>query len=229
MTPRPPRESALPLVGILCSGVGLLFPPLLLVGLGIGIAALVTKKGSQVQAVLAVLVPLVAMTIFGVLLVIALPKFRAQMARRDVERWQRECKWNLKAAAAAERAYFADHEKYEEHPAAIGFAPERGNRYLYLLAVSGPVDPNSTPPVVDAVGVGLDPTIGSTAEVLAAIPPNLRSQLGIHGTCPACSITMLCATNLDTDPTLDVWTISTDARPGIPAGAAHLEVEDLTQ
>jgi hypothetical protein len=67
--PEPTRRgSSLPIVGLVCSGLGLMFPPLLIVGLTLGIISVVQKKGSPMQSALAVAIPVVAMLIFGVLL-----------------------------------------------------------------------------------------------------------------------------------------------------------------
>ena len=231
MTPAPPpaRESSLPLVGIILSGVGLIFPPLLIAGLLVGVVALAQKKGSQVQAVLAVLIPLVASTIFGILLVVALPKYRAQVERNTAQRQRGECRANLKGAFTAQRSYFAEKDAFDEHPAKVGFVPERRNRYAYVFAAAGPVPPHVADPALGDVGVGVDPDQGSNAAVMAAIPAHLLAQLGQRGTCPDCAITMLCAANLDRDPALDVWTISTAARPGSAAGELHQESDDLSE
>ncbi|MBS1151048.1 MAG: Type pilin PilA [Myxococcaceae bacterium] len=241
-----PAQSPLPLVAVICSGVGLMFPPLLIVGLGLGIVALKRKQGSQVQAVLAVAIPLLAAMIFGILAVTALPKYRAALAQRkaaeqqarqavagmqaEAERLsqQAECPAALKQAWAAERAWFAEHDGYEEHPARLGFLPPPANRYLYLFAASGPVPPRHGAPAADDTGIGPDPQHGPPEPLLAALPAQVRSGLGVHGRCPECEITILCAANLDADPTLDVWTISTAARPGVAAGEPHPESDDLS-
>ncbi len=81
MTPNPPEvaESALPKVALICSLVGLLFPPLLLLGLALGSFALVSKKGSRMQALLSVVIPLAALVIFGILFAVQWPKYQAAL------------------------------------------------------------------------------------------------------------------------------------------------------
>ena len=54
----------------------------------------------------------------------------------------------------------------------------------------------------------------------------------LRGECPACSVTMLCATQLDSDETPDVWTVSTVERAGsqgekIAGGIAWCDVDDV--
>jgi hypothetical protein len=66
---------------MIVSGLGLIVPPLLLVGLVIGIVALVKKKGNPVLAILAVLIPLVAALIFAILFAIAAPRYREQLQK----------------------------------------------------------------------------------------------------------------------------------------------------
>ncbi len=56
-------------------------------------------------------------------------------------------------------------------------------------------------------------------------------QVGISGTCPAsCQITIVGAGNIDDDPTIDVWSISTGSRiidgQSVPAGVPHNHVDD---
>ncbi len=112
----------------------------------------------------------------------------------------------------------------------MGFAPERGNRYLYAFAGEGPIEPNTGAPLKDAVGVGRDRALGlgaSNADALAAMPADLKLELGLRGKCPSCEITMVGVGNIDNDLGLDVWSLSSADRPGIPAGTPHDDVRDL--
>lgn len=125
---------------------------------------------------------------------ISAPKF---MRFQDRSR-QSECKGQLRALATAERAFFAEHDRYTTKPAELGYSPEPGNRYQYRLgplpdeAIS--VDTRKHP---DAVPALLD----------AAIPPGVQAKLGLQG-CPACELTVTCAGNVDDDPAIDVWSIT---------------------
>lgn len=167
-----------------------------------------------------------------------LPSYRAPPRAR-----QSECKTNLKGAFIAERSFYVEKDRYAEHPVEVGFAPERGNRYVYLLAESGPLEDRSVAvatPDPSHVGIGVDsvryPGADSTA-LRAALPSRVAAQLGVKPTCsgctcPQCEITMACIGNIDDDPDLDVWTISTAARTdptgdSVPPGMPFNELNDL--
>ncbi len=81
-----PAASSLPLVGMVVSGLGLIVPPLLIVGLAIGVVALVRKKGSPMLGALAVLIPLVALMIFALLFLTAVPRYRTQLSSQLLTR-----------------------------------------------------------------------------------------------------------------------------------------------
>ena len=87
------------------------------------------------------------------------------------------------------------------------------------------------------VGQGFDevehPSLHTDA-VDAAIPKVVRNVVGLSGQCPACSIVMLCASELDGDATAEVWTVSTLERLGgngekIVGGMPWLESDDVMQ
>lgn len=135
-----------------------------------------------------------------------------------------ECRANLQTIIAQEVALHADHQRYSTHPADIGFAPSTGNRYLYLLDGQGQVtrrDDQPSPPIRQSIGIGPDTrTRHVTAEWLRErFPADLLPALGVHGDCPACTMTAGCVGNLDDDDDVDVWTISTDDRQ---IGAEHV-------
>lgn len=128
---------------------------------------------------------------------IAAPKFMRFQDRSS----QGECKSQLKAISTAERAYYAEFDRYSSKFSDIGFGVEKGNRYQYRIgsgalgeeAIS--VDTQKHP---DSVPVALD----------AAIPAALHAKLGVTGTCPECELTATCVGNVDSDDTLDVWSIT---------------------
>ncbi len=79
--------------------------------------------------------------------------------------------------------------------------------------------------------VGIPSSEGGVDEKLSTL---LRPQLGLQGECPACQLTMACAAQLDADPTLDVWTVSTFERTGgngarIPAGMPWVDSDDVRE
>ncbi len=230
MTPNPPAartSSSLPVVGLVCSVLGFCVPPLLPVGIVLGVIALVQAKGSKTLAALAVALPVAAIPVFGILAAIAIPNFIKFQARAK----QGEVKTNLHAAFVAEKAFYEESKTFSLHPEQIGFAPERGNRYLYVFAMKGTVAPNTGAPSKDAMGVGIDtqkfPTMSNELS-LNTIPREVADKVGVSGQCPECEVTIVAAGNIDNDPTMDVWTVSSADRPGTAAGVPFNEVNDLT-
>jgi aldehyde dehydrogenase (NAD+) len=138
--PRPPpsssEPSALPIVALVLAIVGLRVPPLR----GAIVLAVVSLVKSHEPAyaprkglaIAALIVPLAAVPI-GVLAAIAIPSFIKYSARSK----QSESKMYLKAAFNAEKAYDAEHDTYVTDVEQLGFAPDRGNRYLSLFDVEG--------------------------------------------------------------------------------------------
>ena len=204
----------MPIVALVFTLLGFCLPPLLIVGVIIGIVALIQNKGSLAVAIVSVVLPVTAIPVIGILAAIAIPNFIKFQARSK----QSECKANLKSAFIAEKSYFAEHDAYDAHPSVVGFSPEKGNRYLYAFADG------------DGTSVGAD-TVKfkeiSNEKLFDGIPAAVKAELGLHGKCPDCSITIACAGNVDNDPTVDVWTISTLDRPGSPPGTVTNVVDDI--
>lgn len=236
MTPespgRPPpsaEPAVLPLVALVCAILGLCLPPLLAVAIVLAIISLV-KSGEpgyasrKSLAIAALVIPVALLPVIGVLAAIAIPNFIRYQSRAR----QSECKSNLKAAFVAEKAYYAEADRYSVHVAEVGFLPERGNRYLYLFDTQGPVlGPGGS---VDPGHVGVGPDSqrhpqANLAAFRAASPADVGAQLGVQGDCPDCDVTIACVGDIDNDATLDVWSVSTRERvdpegvsvpPGVP-------------
>ena len=143
-----------------------------------------------------------------------------------------ECRSSLRSIIGLQFAYYSEQKKYSVHPVEIGFAPSQGNRYLYLFASEGQLtrrDELASPPLGESVGYGPDskrrPVL--LEDLLIKLPAELRSLLGLSGTCPDCDVTVACVGNLDADPEVDVWTISTKDRPGAARGTAIHHLKDL--
>lgn len=240
--PRPPpsstEPSALPIVALVLAIVGMCVPPLLVVAIVLAVVSLVKshepayapRKG---LAIAALIIPLAAVPVIGVLAAIAIPNFIKFGARSK----QSEAKVHLKVAFTAEKAYFADHDAYVTDVEQLGFAPDRGNRYLYLFDVEGAVREQGTPPGPGFVGVGADaerfPEV-DLARYRAALPPDLARELGVRGTCPDCDVTVAAIGNNDNDDTLDVWSISTRERVdrdgvSVPPGVPMHHVDDTRE
>src|SRR2546428_7639290 len=72
---------------------------------------------------------MIVVAIIGILAAIAIPNFIKFQARSK----QSESKSNLKAAYTAEKAYYQEKDTYSNLIFAVGFSPERSNRYSYDL------------------------------------------------------------------------------------------------
>ncbi|MFT3712920.1 MAG: prepilin-type N-terminal cleavage/methylation domain-containing protein [Archangium sp.] len=72
---------------------------------------------------------MIVVGIIGILAAIAIPNFIRFQAKSK----QAEARTNMKAVFTGERSRFGEKDRYSAAIAEIGFAPERGNRYLYDL------------------------------------------------------------------------------------------------
>lgn len=169
------------------------------------------KKSPSVQVVLAAL-GIAGLFCIGTVAAIAVPNFLKFGARSK----QSECKSNLRALYIAQRAFFLERDVYSTDAAMMGFAPEM-TRYAYLIAPGQVVAPNMR---------GVEPR-----GLLEATPAGVRQAVGVKGTCPDCFATMACSGNIDGDPAVDVWTVSTIERviggEKVPAGEPHHDRDDL--
>jgi type IV pilus assembly protein PilA len=143
-----------------------------------------------------------------------------------------ECRATLRSIVGLENAYYSERNRYSVHPVEIGFAPSQGNRYLYLFAPEGPLtrrDEVPSPPLEESVGYGPDTKARGVLleDLLVKLPKDVRSTTGLEGTCPDCNVTIACIANLDDDPDVDVWSISTKDRPGAARGTPIHHLKDL--
>lgn len=222
----------LPIVALVLGLVGLCVPPLGCLALPLGLIGIVAAMknpayGRLPFSIVAVVVPTLSIPLYAL---IAVPNFIRFQARSK----QGECRMNLRAALTGEKSYFGEFDRYDVHPAKIGFAPERSNRYLYRLDSEGRLGkPGEAGD--DLVGIAAD-----TQRYPDLVPTQLdralaqyAGPLGLKGTCPDCSITMACAGNIDGDAEVDVWSVSTAERKDsagkpIPAGELHHDYDDVT-
>ncbi|MCA3012525.1 MAG: hypothetical protein INH41_09020 [Myxococcaceae bacterium] len=143
-----------------------------------------------------------------------------------------ECRSTLRSIMVAEFAFHSVQRRYTVHPHELGFAPPPGNRYAYVFDATGDVtrrDERPSPPPEASVGYGPDTAKRTVTveDLVPRLPPEVRAALGVRGSCPACQLTVACVGNLDDDPDLDVWTISTEDRPGANRGTPLRVSTDL--
>ena len=153
---------------------------------------------------------MIVVAIIGILAAIAIPNFLRMQARSK----QSEARVNLRSMFTSETAYFAAKDRFSTQPYEVGFLPERNNRYAYFLANTVAQDDRSTAasPALGAnvTSISVDTFKGYTAinapgtlgcgtvliDVVSTSPVWLGAALG----------------NIDSDSTLDQWTVSTASR-----------------
>jgi type IV pilus assembly protein PilA len=160
---------------------------------------------------------MIVVAIIGILAAIAIPNFIKFQARAK----QSEAKANLKAAFTAEKAYIQEKDAYNTLINIVGFSPERNNRYAYFLSSTGTLQDRSTSTLGTAT-VATDQGVDVDTFRYAGF-----SQKGLYLTsgCTPATATGVTGTapgpfdwsgqaqgNIDTDPTIDIWTISTTSR-----------------
>jgi type IV pilus assembly protein PilA len=240
--PAGPQETSGMAIAALVFGIlGICLPcPLGLVGIILGIVALnrigsTPGLGGRGLAIAGIVVPIAAGVVsIGIYAAIGIPNFIKFQARAK----QAECKSNLKAVFTAEKSNFQQKDAYSTSLEEIGFDPERGNRYAYFLFDVGQMQDRSsaTPGSGEGItGVQVDTFRHKDERPIAYsdVPPLAGNvKPGVHGQCPNCSFVAVCAGNIDSDPELDVWSISTEDRTGpngepIPAGSPFNDVNDV--
>jgi hypothetical protein len=202
-------------VGLMGTFLPCLIPASLVLGL---LALLLIRRTPGLQgtrmALVGIAAPLLMLPVWAS---IAGSRYGRYLARNK----QLECRQTLKQIATAEENWFRDHGTYSTDPVELGFFPKRGNRYSYLLASTGPLQTRRTvesiQPTRGTAGVEADTFQHPEQRPYAqdALPPLLGGAApGVTGTCPKCSFTAACLGNVDADPALDVWSVSSQARTG---------------
>src|SRR5262249_34668071 len=176
---------------------------------------------------------MIVVAIIGILAAIAIPNFMRFQAKSK----QSEAKTNLKAIFTGQRSFFGERDAYSPVAANIGFAPERGNRYAYILddvacvwqvRNAGAINPaNANAETCIQADAGRYPNANPTPAALGVAPayiapannPNMPVGFNYASTglanCPVCSFSASATGNVDNDNTLDSWYVSSaDATVG---------------
>jgi type IV pilus assembly protein PilA len=154
---------------------------------------------------------MIVVAIIGILAAIAIPNFIKFQARSK----QSEAKANLKAMFTAEKAFFQEKDRFSGFVGEVGFAPERNNRYSYFIAGTQTYDDRN----------GTQASTGTTANAIEADAFKGYTVSATALTCPGTlgittsttapnSFVGEAVGNIDSDSTLDIWSISTDGRVG---------------
>ncbi len=226
MTPNPMNQppvkpSVMPVIALILGVIGFCIPPLLLIAIILAIISLV--RGSQpafaprkTLALVTLVLGVLYLPVAGILAAIAIPNFMKYQAKGK----QTECRSMLRSVIQMQQAYLAEKQKFAATAEELAFRPDKRSRYTYWIG------PDSTVPA----GMG-----GLSQEELSAgYPAGMKGRIGSHGNCPDdCDVTMACAGQIDLDPVIDVWSISTKQRTVngkvVPAGTPFNEVDDFAE
>jgi type IV pilus assembly protein PilA len=173
---------------------------------------------------------MIVVAIIGILAAIAIPNFIRFQARSK----QSEAKANLKSLFTAQRSQFQEKDRYLTNIRTLGFAPERGNRYYYLLnAAPVSVENRNLVGVVQAntdEAIGVDkfkyPNVASTQPAAAALGVAWSAAVsagpapagyGVTGACPTCNFLASATGNVDNENVgIDHWVIASIDGGGAP-------------
>jgi len=197
---------------------------------------------------------MIVVAIIGVLAAIAIPNFIKFQARSK----QSEAKANLKAIYTAQKAYFAENDKYSKEVGKIGFAPERGNRYAYRLTdqctttESRAVGATATP-TAECIGMDVARYGGTDVPSATAAPGAVSYSNALASLATTAGVTVGSNSaisdfasdaigNIDNDPEVDWWFIAsaqstiatgdcneaTDSGTENPSGSAYNILNDVS-
>ncbi len=150
-----------------------------------------------------------------------------------------EARSNLKSLYTAERALMQERDKFSNDFVELGFFPERGNRYAYFLGSGARQDRTtsafSSAGAFESIGVDVFKHGKKHPEIVFPMLPKTFAgnvRIGVTGECPNCQFVAAAAANLDSDATLDVWSIASFERVApdgttIPAGLPFWEIRDV--
>ena len=181
---------------------------------------------------------MIVVAIIGILAAIAIPNFIKYQARSK----QAEAKQSLRAYFMAERHFFSEADGYTGDMGAVGFAPERGNRYAYRSQVVPTAYQSRSGPILPVLaayqGIEVDcfkiggTCLGQPVRPAAGVAPiNITYGGGTSGT-PDTGVvggsnggfTIEALGTIDNDVDADVWLISSgtvDVTGGACAETSH--------
>nr|AFX67097.1 pilin [Myxococcus sp. 092B04] len=161
---------------------------------------------------------MIVVAIIGILAAIAIPNFIKFQARSK----QSEAKTNLKALYTAQKSFFSEKDRYSNFGNEIGFSPERGNRYGYIISVgAGGVAELRNQAVLGNAAGGIESIsydafrFGGTVAAPTFAVANYTAAGGWDGTvfgvqqdCPNCNFLAGASGNADNEAGLDNWVIA---------------------
>ena len=167
---------------------------------------------------------MIVVAIIGILAAIAIPNFMKFQAKSK----QSEAKGNHKGIFTAQRAYYQEKQKYNASVKAIGFQPERGNRYLYALGSGELVKRESATEEVTATHQGFQADVfkfenAALTSVEEKSFPNLTKNTGSDidkltsvgvsgpGTSGGYEFAAIAQGNIDNDEEKDTWYVASQS------------------
>lgn len=169
---------------------------------------------------------MIVVAIIGILAAIAIPNFIKFQTRSK----QTEAKANMKAIFTAQKAFMQEKDRYSSNMNAIGFAPERGNRYAYYLTDDKDSCQDRTTTALNTAGefscIAID--MFKYDDFEEATPDcSAMGELSVSTTRPY-NFTAGAVGQIDNDLAYDCWTISSQSRePANPAGEPFNNQDDV--
>lgn len=164
---------------------------------------------------------MVVVAILSILVSIAIPNFMRMQTRVK----QSEAKMNLKAIFTAERAFFQNNGQYTSAIDELGFAPERGNRYAYMLGPGSLQFRNVAEPAPGHFfGVTVDIYAFPNPALLPVPPPEMGAsapnfgEAGLYAVGRKQHFMAIATSELDglDDAAVDTWWMSTQTFAAAP-------------
>ena len=171
---------------------------------------------------------MIVVAIIGILAAIAIPNFIKFQARSK----QSEAKTNLKGVFQAEKSYSAEKDAFTSSFTAVGFIPERGNRYNYSLGntqiqnrgtatLATPTSANG----YDGIGIDTYKLGGAISTYTFANSPSTTPDTGVSAVtgigANTGSFIAGAAGSVDNDSQVDEWYIGGSVNLSVAASGAN--------
>lgn len=176
---------------------------------------------------------MIVVAIIGILAAIAIPNFLKFQARSK----QSEAKTNLKALYTAQKSFFSEKDRYSMFANEIGFAPERGNRYGYVVGTGGVNEDRTNATISNPAAQGVSsiaydvfrfkgttvlpaPSVATYVVDSAGFNKNFGVQPALVD-CPNCNFFAGAQGNADNELTADDWVIAGFEGHGTVSGCSE--------
>lgn len=155
---------------------------------------------------------MIVVVIIGVLAALAIPLFSELQSRAR----RAEVKTTLRSAFVSQRAYWQVADRYGGTTVEVGFSVERGNRYHYVFADACPLSEARNALVAPTASGQTCIQVDTFAHAGAVPAPATAVTEFVTNT----TFLLGAAGNVDSDPDLDQWSISSESRAAGPTSTA---------